>query len=120
MAAQTPLKIGAHIAWRTGHAAAQPCDIGWLRGQKSSSSASKKPKYAGLGRSCESKRRLTCADTRKNNRTRACVEHTFGVIKNLWGYRKVRYKGLAKNAGQVFTMFALANFYLVRYELPTT
>ena len=28
----------------------------------------------------------------------------FGVIKHLWGYRKVRYRGLAQNAAQVFTL----------------
>ena len=41
------------------------------------------------------------------------------MIKNLCAYRTVRYKGLAKNAGQVYTMFALDTLYLVRYELPT-
>ena len=64
--------------------------------------------------------RLNCADqsfNRKSNRTRARVEHAFGVIKHLWGYRKVRYRGLAKNAAQAFTLFALANFYLARREL---
>ena len=30
----------------------------------------------------------------KSNRIRSRVEHVFGVIKNLWGYRKVRYKGI--------------------------
>ena len=32
------------------------------------------------------------------------VEHVFGVIK--WGYRQVRYKGLEKNAAQVFSLMA--------------
>ena len=40
--------------------------------------------------------------------------------KHLWGYRKVRYRGLAKNAAQIFTLFALANFYLARHELRST
>ena len=65
-------------------------------------------------------RRLSCADrsfNSKSNRVRARVEHAFGVIKHLWGYRKVRYRDLAKNAAQVFTLFALANFYLARHEL---
>lgn len=57
------------------------------------------------------------AFNRKSNRTRARVEHAFGVVKNLWGYRKVRYKGIAKNAAQVFTLFALANLYMARHEL---
>lgn len=65
-------------------------------------------------------RKLTCADhsfNRKSNRTRGRVEHVFGVVKNQWGYRKVRYKGLRKNAAQVFTLLMLANFYRVRHEL---
>ena len=68
-------------------------------------------------------RKLTCADrsfNRKSNRTRARVEHPFGILKHLWGYRKVRYRGLAKNAAQLFTLFALANVYLTRKELMAT
>ena len=64
--------------------------------------------------------RLNCADqsfNRKSNRTRARVEHAFGVIKHLWRYRPVRYRGLKKNTAQAFTLFALANFYLARREL---
>lgn len=52
-----------------------------------------------------------------HNRIRAKGEHAFLVVKCLWNYRKVRYKGLAKNAAQVFSLFALANLYLVRKEL---
>jgi IS5 family transposase len=44
-------------------------------------------------------------------------EHTFRVIKHLWNYRKVRYKGLYKNAEQVFSLFTLANLYRLRREL---
>ncbi|NYS36600.1 transposase, partial [Streptococcus danieliae] len=43
---------------------------------------------------------------------RAKVEHPFHVIKNLFGYRKVRYKGLTKNQAQLFSLFALANLVL--------
>lgn len=39
---------------------------------------------------------------------RALVEHPFHVLKNLFSYRKVRYLGLAKNAAQLQTLFALA------------
>ena len=39
---------------------------------------------------------------------RAKVEHPFHVIKNLFGYRKVRYKGLARNQAQLFSLFGLA------------
>ena len=43
---------------------------------------------------------------------RAKVEHPFHVIKSLFGYRKVRYKGLAKNQAQLLTLFALSNLVL--------
>jgi len=54
---------------------------------------------------------------RRQSRTRARGEHAFRIVKHLWGYSKVRYKGLAKNAAQVFSLFALANLYLVRSKL---
>jgi IS5 family transposase len=63
---------------------------------------------------------LTPSDREWNheqNRTRAKGEHIFLVVKHLWGYRKVKYKGLLKNAAQVFGLFALANLYLVRNDL---
>ena len=53
----------------------------------------------------------------EQHRTRAKGEHAFLVVKHLWGYRKTRYKGLLKNAAQVFSLFALANLYLVRKDL---
>lgn len=73
-----------------------------------------------VNRKAKRGKKLNAADkafNRKSNRTRARVEHAFGVVKNLWGYRKVRYKGLTKNAAQVFTLFALANLYMARHDL---
>jgi transposase, IS5 family len=43
---------------------------------------------------------------------RAKVEHPFHVVKNLFRHRKVRYRGLAKNTAQLFTLFGLANLLL--------
>jgi transposase, IS5 family len=40
---------------------------------------------------------------------RAFVEHPFHIVKNLFGHRKVRYRGLAKNGHQLHTLFGLAN-----------
>ena len=51
---------------------------------------------------------------RECGRTRSRAEHVFGVIKNLWGYRKTRYRGLRKNGAQVYALVALANFYMAR------
>lgn len=40
---------------------------------------------------------------------RAFVEHPFHIVKNLFRYRKVRYRGLAKNGHQLYVLFGLAN-----------
>ena len=48
---------------------------------------------------------------------RAVVEHPFRVVKRQFGYAKVRYRGLAKNSGQIVTLFALTNLWLVRKRL---
>jgi len=40
---------------------------------------------------------------------RAYVEHPFHIVKNIFGHRKVRYRGLAKNGHQLYTLFGLAN-----------
>jgi IS5 family transposase len=48
---------------------------------------------------------------------RAKVEHPFRVIKRQFGYTKVRYRGLAKNTGQVLTLFALSNVWMARRRL---
>lgn len=43
---------------------------------------------------------------------RSKVEHVFGVVKKLFGYRKTRYRGLRKQSAKMNIMFALANLYL--------
>ena len=48
---------------------------------------------------------------------RAKVEHPFRVIKRQFGHVKVRYRGLAKNAAQLHTLFALSNLWMVRRTL---
>ena len=48
---------------------------------------------------------------------RAKVEHPFRVIKRQFGFIKVRYKGLKKNAAQLMTLFALSNLWMVRAQL---
>jgi IS5 family transposase len=48
---------------------------------------------------------------------RAKVEHPFRVIKRQFGYAKARYRGLAKNAAQVTTLFMLSNLWMARRNL---
>ncbi len=61
------------------------------------------------------------ASQKKRNRKHGSVwtkvEHVFRVIKCQFGYRKVRYRGLAKNEAQFLTLTALANIFLARKRL---
>lgn len=43
--------------------------------------------------------------------------HPFHVVKNLFRHRKVRNRGLAKNQGQLFALFGLANLVIVKRPL---
>lgn len=54
---------------------------------------------------------------RGKSRVRSRVEHVFAVVKKLWGFTKVRYRGLAKNGTRAFVVTALANLFLARKRL---
>lgn len=58
---------------------------------------------------------------RQVNRARSTVrargEHPFRIVKQLWGFAKVRYRGLAKNTARAYAAFGLANLYLARRDL---
>ncbi len=57
-------------------------------------------------------RPLTEADKATNRRkssVRSKVEHPFLTLKRFWGFAKVRYRGLAKNANRAFAMLAMLN-----------
>jgi IS5 family transposase len=51
---------------------------------------------------------------------RAKGEHAFRVVKQQFGYTKVRYRGLSKNTAQLRTLFALANLWTARRALMNT
>jgi IS5 family transposase len=48
---------------------------------------------------------------------RAKVEHPFRIVKRQFGYTQVRYRGLFKNAQQLYLLFALSNLYQIRGAL---
>lgn len=54
---------------------------------------------------------------RIKSKVRSRVEHVFAVVKRLWGFAKVRYRGLEKNANRAFVALGLANIYLARKRL---
>src|SRR6266699_3464609 len=48
---------------------------------------------------------------------RSKVEHVFAVMKLKFGFVKLRFRGLKKNATQLFAVCALVNLYLARKKL---
>jgi transposase, IS5 family len=48
---------------------------------------------------------------------RSKVEYVFLVVKKLWGFTRVRYRGLAKNKNRLLTTLALANVFIARSRL---
>lgn len=48
---------------------------------------------------------------------RAKVEQPVHIVKNRFGLKKVRYRGLAKNTAQLFTLFGLANLLIAKRRL---
>jgi IS5 family transposase len=57
---------------------------------------------------------------RLKSKVRARVEHVFGTIKGVFGFRKVRFRGLFKNRHHVRMLAALANVFTLRRQLLAT
>jgi IS5 family transposase len=65
-------------------------------------------------------RPLSDDDRSKNttkSRVRAKVEHPFLILQRIFGFNKVRYRGLDKNANRLFTACGLVNVYMARKAL---
>ena len=65
-------------------------------------------------------KKLTEREKQRNrlcSKRRALGEHPFGVLKHLWGFTKVRYRGLAKNLSRAHVGFGLSNLYRCRAAL---
>src|SRR6266436_100353 len=57
------------------------------------------------------------AKNRTRSKVRARVEHSIGVIKRVFGFAKVRYRGIKKNVHRLLVTCALANLFIVRRQL---
>lgn len=57
------------------------------------------------------------AKNRRKARVRSKVEHVFQILKLKFGFVKVRYRGLRKNANRLFAACALVNLFMVRKKL---
>jgi IS5 family transposase len=54
---------------------------------------------------------------RSKSSVRAKVEHVFRILKRVFGFDKVRYRGIAKNHHRLCATFALVNIYMHRKRL---
>jgi IS5 family transposase len=57
------------------------------------------------------------ARNRTKSRVRAKGEHPLLVLKQIFGFRKVRYRGIHKNANRLFVACGLVNLYMVRRRM---
>ena len=57
------------------------------------------------------------AKNRAKSLVRAKVEHPFPVIKRVFSFARVRYRGLEKNAHRLFVTCGLANLFMLRHRL---
>ena len=60
------------------------------------------------------------ARNKTKSKVRAKVEHPFLILKRVFGFTKVRYRGLEKNATRLFVACGLVNLYMVRRRLLRT
>jgi len=73
--------------------------------------------FYGITNKAKRNKKLSNKQKKRNKQfssVRAKVEHPFQIIKCQWNYRKVRYRGLMKNTGQLNILFGLANLFMVR------
>ena len=81
----------------------------------------KAPRAPDLTQTRGTKNRKLTEEEREENRllskTRSRGEHIFLIAKRIFGFSKVRYRGLAKNTNFAFVLFALSNLYMVRRDL---
>ena len=79
--------------------------------------------FYGITNKTKRNKKLSNKQNKRNKQfssVRAKVEHPFQIIKCQWNYRKVRYRGLKKNTGQLNFLFGLANLFMVRKALMNT
>ncbi len=57
---------------------------------------------------------------RTKSKVRANLNTVNGVIKRIFGFKKVRYRGLEKNANRLFVTSALANLYRAGLSIIAT
>lgn len=79
------------------------------------------PKAADFTNKKASRNRPLSDEEKSSNRVkssvRSKVEHMFGVIKLVFGFKKTRYRGIDKNAHAMIVTSALANLYMARQRL---
>ncbi len=98
------------MAWKNARKSSKTKDVQWYVAAKRG-----KVKALAEGRLKD----LTQAYEKAKAQVRARVEHPFQIIKNLFKHRKTRYRGIAKNTAQLYSLFALANLFIARRPLQS-
>jgi IS5 family transposase len=91
------------------------------RGEKQRGAQPSPPRRDFTNKRAHKHRPLSEQDKQTNRRksaVRSIVEHPFLTLKRWWGFAKVRYRGLAKNANRAYAMLALIN--LSKWGRPLT
>ncbi len=57
------------------------------------------------------------AKNKTKSKVRAKVEHPFLILKRIFGFNKVRYRGLDRNANRLFVACGLVNLFMARKVL---
>jgi transposase, IS5 family len=84
------------------------------RAPKARDRTSRRYRYRGVVNEAERAR------NQEKSRVRSRAEHVIGVIKLKFGFTKVRYRGLEKNANRLFATCGLTNLYILRRRFRTT
>ena len=59
------------------------------------------------------------ARNRRKSTVRSRVEHVIGIIKLKFGFTKLRYRDLEKNANRLFATCGLTNLYILQHRFQT-
>lgn len=89
-------------------------DSGYLGMEKRESADPEKVTYSAAKRYSQRKKLSegAVADEKRLSSIRCKVEHAFHRIKVQFGYKKVRYRGLAKNTARLIMLASIANMFI--------
>lgn len=74
-------------------------------------------KRSEISKLTDGERERAIEEERRKAQVRSRVEHVFHIVKDIFGFRKTRLRGLNKNENKVFMLLCLANLYFVMQKM---